>query len=222
MVAFLQVVSGKLFWVGCFRQVECGKGLPRSDRKIAAGAGRYNPHSPAIMALSCRFAGVSDANIFSFGREAAIWAGRLSLILGYRRLEMNKNVIIAAIVALAAAGGYYQFSYAPAQKAAAEATAAADAAAAAAKAAEEATAAAAAEAEAAAAAAAEEATAAAAAAVPALDAATFDATAVAGLIDASALDDATKATLKAAVTAAGADPAAITAVIAQVKTALGM
>jgi hypothetical protein len=42
------------------------------------------------------------------------------------------------------------------------------------------------------------------------------------MIDASTLDDATKTTLKAAVTAAGTDPAAITAVIAQVKTALGM
>ena len=142
---------------------------------------------------------------------------------------MNKNVIIGAIVVLVAAAGYYQFSYAPAQKAAMEATAAADAAAATAKAAEDAAAAAAAEAEAAAAKAAEEAAAAAAAAaetvteaMPALDAATFDPVAVAGMIDASALDDAMKATLKAAVTAAGTDPAAITAVIAQVKTALGM
>ena len=139
--------------------------------------------------------------------------------------EMNKNVIIGAIVVLLAAGSYYQFSYAPKQ-AAMEAAAAAEAeAAAATKAAEDAAAAAAAEAEAAAAKAAEEAAAAAETvteAMPALDAATFDPVAVAGMIDASTLDDAMKATLKAAVTAAGTDPAAITAVIAQVKTALGM
>lgn len=142
---------------------------------------------------------------------------------------MNKNVLIAAIVVLVAAVGYYQFSYAPAQRAATEAAAAEEAATAAATAAEEAAAAAAAEAEAAAAAAAEEAAAAATTAteavtdaMPALDAATFDPVAIAGMIDASALDDATKATLKAAVTAAGSDPAAITAVIAQVRTALGL
>ena len=32
---------------------------------------------------------------------------------------MNKNVIIGAVVVLLAAGGYYQFSYKPAQEAAA-------------------------------------------------------------------------------------------------------
>jgi colicin import membrane protein len=168
-------------------------------------------------------------------------------ILGIGRLKMNKNVIIAAIVVLAAAAGYYQFSYAPAQKTAMEAAAVADAAAATAKAAEEATAAAAAEATAAAEKAAADAAAAvtdgaaavtdgaaavtdgaaavvggAMEAMPALDAATFDPAAVAGMIDGSTLDDAMKATLKAAVTAAGTDPAKITAVIAQVKTALGM
>ena len=145
---------------------------------------------------------------------------------------MNRNVIIAAIIVLAA-GLYYQFSYVPAQKAAEATAMAAEEAAAATKAAEEATAAAAAEATAAAEKAAADAAAAAtdgAAAVvdgameamPALDAATFDPAAVSGMIDASTLDDAMKATLKAAVTAAGTDPAKITAVIAQVKTALGM
>ena len=144
---------------------------------------------------------------------------------------MNRNVIIAALIVVAA-GLYYQFSYVPAQKAAEATAMAAEEAAAATKAAEEATAKAAADATAAADKAAADAAAAAtdgAAAVdgamdamPALDAATFDPVAVAGMIDASTLDDAMKATLKSAVTAAGTDPAKITAVIAQVKTALGM
>ena len=82
---------------------------------------------------------------------------------------MNKSVIVGAIVVLLAAGGYYQFSYKPAQEAAALAKAAEEEAAAAAKKAEEEAAAAAkaAEEEAAAAAkAAEEEAAAAAAAAP--------------------------------------------------------
>lgn len=145
---------------------------------------------------------------------------------------MNRNVIIGALVVLLAAGGYYQFSYKPAQEAAmADAAAKAEAdAAAAAKAAEEEVAAAAKKAEedaaAAAAAATETATEGTAAVTDAMtaamDPATFDPAAVATMIDGSSLDDATKTTLKAAVTAAGTDPAAITAVIAQVKTALGM
>lgn len=137
--------------------------------------------------------------------------------------DMNRTVIIGAIVVLLAAGGYYQFSYKPAQEAAmvaeaekkaAEEAAAAEAAAAeaAAKAAEEAAAAEAAAAEAAAA----------AATAAALDPATFNADSVVALIDGSTLDDATKTTLKTAVEAAKANPALVADTIAQVKTALGM
>ena len=157
---------------------------------------------------------------------------------------MNRTVIIGAIVVLLAAGGYYQFSYKPAQEAAMEAEATAKAAEAAAaetaKAAEAAAAAAAAEAEAAAAAAAAAATEAATAAteavtegaaaatdavagaVAALDPANFNADTVVTMIDGSALDDATKATLKTAVEAARANPALVAETIAQVKTVLGM
>jgi hypothetical protein len=161
--------------------------------------------------------------------------------------DMNRTVIIGAIVVLLAAGGYYQFSYKPAQEAAAEAQAAADQAAADAKAAEEAAAAAAAETAAAAQAAADEAAAAAAAtteavtegaeaateavtegaaavtdAAAALDPANFNADSVVALIDGSSLDDATKTTLKTAVEAARSNPALVADTIAQVKTALGM
>jgi len=124
---------------------------------------------------------------------------------------MNRTVIIGAIVVLLAAGGYYQFSYKPAQEAAMIAEAA--------KKAEEA---AAAEAAAAEAAAAEAAAAATEAAAAALDAASFNADSVVALIDASALDDATKTTLKTAVEAARANPALAADTVAQVKTALGM
>ena len=135
--------------------------------------------------------------------------------------------IIAIVAILAAAGlGYYQFSVVPAQKAAAEAAAAAEAEA---KAAEEAAAAAAKAAEEAAAKAAEEAAAAAkaaeeaaAAAAAALDPAAFDAAKVTALIDGSTLDDATKTTLKAAVTAAASNPALVQGAVDQVKAALGM
>jgi len=133
---------------------------------------------------------------------------------------MNRTVIIGAIVVLLAAGGYYQFSYKPAQEAAAlklEEENKAKAAAAEAAAAE----AAAAEAAAAEAAAAE-AAAAAAGGVDALDPANFNADAVVAMIDGSALDDATKATLKTAVEAARANPALVADTVAQVKAALGM
>lgn len=147
--------------------------------------------------------------------------------------DMNRSVIIGAIVVLLAAGGYYQFSYKPAQEAA---TAAADAAAKAeadAKAAEEAAAAKAAEDAAAAQKAADEAaaatteaaadaTAAVTDAAAALDPANFNADSVVALIDGSTLDDATKATLKTAVEAAKANPALVADTVAQVKTALGM
>ena len=59
-------------------------------------------------------------------------------------------------------------------------------------------------------------------AAAALDPAAFDAAKVTALIDASALDDATKATLKAGVEAAAADPAKVAEAIAAVKAALGM
>lgn len=143
---------------------------------------------------------------------------------------MNKNVIIGAIVLALAGGGYYQFSYKPAQEAAAAAAEAAmkaeEEAAAAAKKAEEDAAAAAKAAEEEAAKAAEAAAAAAAAAAEAataaLDPANFNADAVSALIDGSSLDDAMKATLKTAVAAAKANPALVADTIAQVKTALGM
>jgi ATPase subunit of ABC transporter with duplicated ATPase domains len=160
---------------------------------------------------------------------------------------MNRTVIIGALVVLLAAGGYYQFSYKPAQEramveeaAAKAAEAAAAEAAAAEAAAAEAAAAAAAEAEAAAAAATEAATEAATAAtetvtegaaavadaatdaMAALDPANFNADSVVALIDGSSLDDAVKTTLKTAVEAARANPALVADTIAQVKTALGM
>ncbi|NHB77385.1 MULTISPECIES: hypothetical protein [Rhodobacterales] len=142
---------------------------------------------------------------------------------------MNRTVIIGAIVVLLAAGGYYQFSYKPAQEAAAQAKMAEEQAAAAAKAAEEAAAKAAEEAAAAAQKAADEAAAAASATVEAagdaaaaLDPANFNADAVVALIDGSTLDDATKTTLKTAVEAARTNPALVADTIAQIKTALGM
>ena len=139
---------------------------------------------------------------------------------------MNRTVIIGAIVVLLAAGGYYQFSYKPAQEAAMAADAAAKAAEAAAA---EATATAAAAAEAAAAevaaaeaAAADAAAAATTAATAALDPAAFNADSVVALIDGSTIDDAMKTTLKTAVEAARANPALVADTIAQVKAALGM
>jgi colicin import membrane protein len=157
--------------------------------------------------------------------------------------DMNRTVLIGAIVVLLAAGGWYQFSYKPAQEqamieeaAAKAAEAAAAEAAAAEAAAAEAAAAAAAEAAAAAAAATEAATAATEAvtegaaavadaatdAIAALDPANFNADSVVALIDGSSLDDATKTTLKTAVEAARANPALVAETIAQVKSALGM
>ncbi len=129
---------------------------------------------------------------------------------------MNRNVLIALIAIIVIGGGYYQFSYKPAQEAAAMAQKAADDAAAAAKAAEE-------KAAADAAAAAEKAAAdAATAAADTLDPAKFDAAKVNALIAASSLDDATKATLKAGVDAAATNPAGVAAAVAAVKAALGM
>ena len=148
---------------------------------------------------------------------------------------MNKSVIIGAVVVLVAAGGYYQFSYKPAQEAAE--TAAQDAAAAATLATAEAEAAAAAETAAAdAAAAADSATGATtgAASDTAGDAATelppadlltvenFDAVKVNALIDASALEASVKTTLKARVEAAAATPALLEPALAEVKAALGL
>ena len=157
--------------------------------------------------------------------------------------DMNRSVIIGAIVVLLAAVGYYQFSYRPAQEQtmieeaaakAAEAAAAAEATAA------EAAATVAAEAEAAAAAVTEAATAATeavtegataateaatdavAGAMAALDPANFNADTVVGLIDGSTLDDAAKTKLKTAVDSARANPALVADTIALVKTALGM
>jgi len=55
-----------------------------------------------------------------------------------------------------------------------------------------------------------------------LDPANFDAAAITAMIDGSALDQATKTTLKTAVTAAASNPALVADTVAQVKTALGM
>lgn len=134
---------------------------------------------------------------------------------------MKKNILIGLALVILAGGGYYQFSYKPAQEAAAAAEAEA-------KAAEEA--AAAAEAEAAAAAkAAEEAAAAAAkaaeeaaAALATLDPANFDAAKVNAMIAASTLDDATKTKLTDAIDAAAGNPALVGGALAAVKAALGM
>ncbi len=142
---------------------------------------------------------------------------------------MNRTVLIGALVVLIGAGGYYQFSYKPAQEAAAAAEAAAKAAADEAAAAEAAAAeaaaaeAAAAEAAAAEAAAAEEAAAGAAGdAASVLDPANFDAAAVNALIDASSLGADVKTSLKAAVDGAAGNPALVAGVLTQVKTALGL
>ncbi len=139
---------------------------------------------------------------------------------------MNRNLIIGIIVLLVIGGGYYEFSYKPAQELAQKA---ADEAAAAQKAAEEKAAAdkaaadkAAADAKAAADKAAADAAKLAADAAAVLDPAAWDAAKVSAFIDTTALDDATKTTLKAAVTAAGTDATMIGAVITQIKTALGI
>ncbi len=162
---------------------------------------------------------------------------------------MNKTVLIGAVIVVAAGLGYYQFSYKPAQDAAAAAMKAADEAAA--KAAEEAAAKAAADAaaaEEAAKKAAEEAAAAAAGAAQAtteaagaaveaatgavtdaaaafqglLDPAAFDADKMIAAIDGSALEQGVKDTLKAAVTAAKANPSLVQGAIDQVKAAMGL
>ena len=139
---------------------------------------------------------------------------------------MNRNLIIGIIVVVVLGLGYYQFSMKPAQEAAATAQKAADdaskAAADAAATAAAATAAAATTATAAASDAATTAASAMADAAAVLDPSKWDTAKVNAMIAASTLDDATKKTLTDAVTAAAADPAAITAVIAQIKTALKM
>jgi type IV secretory pathway VirB10-like protein len=216
-----------------------------------------------------------DRDFSSCGISAiAAGIGRGSRRLEIRRYQMNRNVLIGAVVVLLAAGAYYQFSYRPAQEAAAAGAAATEAATeaatdaaatateaateaatdaaatateaatdAAATATEAATDAAAAATDAAAtateaatdaAAAATEAateaagaattavTDAAAAAAAALDPANFNVQSVTALIDGSSLDDATKATLRSAVEAAGANPELVQAAIDQVKAALGM
>jgi hypothetical protein len=161
---------------------------------------------------------------------------------------MNKSIIIGAVLIVAAGLGYYQFSYKPAQeaamKAAEEAKAAEDAAkkaaeeaaakaAEGAKAATDAAAAATQAATDAAAAATQAATDAAAAATDAaagaaadiaalLDPANFNAESITAAIDASTLDQATKDTLKSAVTAAASNPALVQGAIDQIKKAMGM
>ena len=124
---------------------------------------------------------------------------------------MNRNIIIAIIVVVIAAGAYYKYGMKPAVTAANNAAATATTAAATATtAATTATTAA------------TTATTAVADAAAMLDPAKFDATKVTAMIAASKLDDATKKTLTDAVTAAGTDVAKITAVIAQIKTAMKM
>lgn len=114
--------------------------------------------------------------------------------------DMNRTVIIGAIVVLLAAGGYYQFSYKPAQEAAQAAADAAAKAEADAKAAEEAAAKAAEEAAAAAQKAADEAAAAATDAAAATTEAATDAAAA----TTEAATDAAAATTEAATDAAAA------------------
>jgi len=125
--------------------------------------------------------------------------------------DMNRTVIIGAIVVLLAAGGWYQFSYKPNQEAAAEQAAAAKAAeeAAAAKAAEDAAAAqkAADEAAAAAAATTEAATDAAAATTEAATEAATEATEAATDAAAATTEAATDAAAAATDAAAALDPA---------------
>jgi hypothetical protein len=149
---------------------------------------------------------------------------------------MNRTVIIGAFVVLLAAGGYYQFSYKPAQEAAmAEEAArkAAEAAAAEAAAAEAAAAAAAEEAAAAAAAAQAEAEAQTAAiqaqrdvitnwAETALDPNAFDPDQAREMIDESWLEQDVKDQLKTAIDSAATNPALIPEVIAQVRAALNL
>jgi hypothetical protein len=133
---------------------------------------------------------------------------------------MNRNLVIAIVVAIAAVGVYVAYNEYVTKPAAVEAAVAQKAAdeAAAAKLAEEEAAKKAADEAAAALAAAE----AAAAAAATLDPANFDAAAVNAMIAASTLDDATKATLKAGVDAAATNPAGVAAALQAVKAALGM
>jgi hypothetical protein len=119
--------------------------------------------------------------------------------------DMNRTVIIGAIVVLLAAGGYYQFSYKPAQEAAEQAAAAAAQAEADAKAAEEAAAKAAEEAAAAAQQAADDAAAATTEAATDAAAATTEAATDAAAATAEAATDAAAAVTDAA--AAALDPA---------------
>ncbi len=125
--------------------------------------------------------------------------------------DMNRTVIIGAIVVLLAAGGYYQFSYKPAQEAAAELKAAEEKAAADAKAAEEAAAKAAEEAAATAQKAADEAAKAAEGTAAAVEGAATDAAAAVegAATDAAAAVEgtATDATAAATDAAAALDPA---------------
>jgi hypothetical protein len=124
---------------------------------------------------------------------------------------MNRNLIIAIIAILVIGGGYYEFSYKPAQEAAVAAQKAADEAAKAAT-----------DAAAATSAAATDAATAMADAAKLLDPANWDPAKVNAMIAASTLDDATKKTLTDAVTAAGTDAAKIGEVITQIKAALKM
>lgn len=119
---------------------------------------------------------------------------------------MNRNVAIALVVAILAAGGYWYFS--GQQQAAMEQG--------------EAAATAATEAASTAAAAVTEAASTAAAATTEAAPAAFDADAMTAQVDASTLDDVTKTTLKAAISAAKANPALVQGAMDQVKAALGM
>ena len=133
---------------------------------------------------------------------------------------MNRNVAIALVIAILAAGGYWYYSGQQQAKMDATTDAASTAAAATTEAASTAAAATTEAASTAAAATTEAASTAAAATTEA--AAPFDADALTAKVDASTLDDATKTTLKAAIAAAKANPALVQAAMDQVTKALGM
>jgi hypothetical protein len=185
---------------------------------------------------------LSKRNIFCHEKFRRALSGHKTLarITG-KECRMNRNVAIALVIAILAAGGYWYYSgqqqaametgEAASSAAAAVTEAASTAAAATTEAASTAAAATTEAASTAAAATTEAASTAAAATTEAAStaaaatteaAAPFDADALTAKVDASTLDDATKTTLKAAIAAAKANPALVQAAMDQVSKALGM
>ena len=94
-------------------------------RKIGAWRAAFNPAGRArsrFPQFPAIFAGCSCGTLFIAGSNCHMAAsGRKARVMG--EYDMNRTVIIGAIVVLLAAGGYCQFSYMPAQDAEAAAAA---------------------------------------------------------------------------------------------------